>query len=248
MTRPSTPPNATRAAATLALEHGLELATIAGTGADGKITKGDVAKIVDAGVRGLTPEQQAEWNREHQLRQPVDQVTITPAQRVAVIATIRENPEIGNVAALRAAGVAGTRGQLAQFVDDDDELAGDIREARGYGNERIVAEITRRAIDGWDEPVFHDGEIVGSVRKFDGRLLTLLAKAHVPEFRDVTRHELTGPNGGPVEVQNTDVADALDRFGATLRRLAGSVADEPGGNIREAATARPALPPGEPRS
>jgi hypothetical protein len=116
MTRPSTPPSATRAAATLALEHGIELATIAGTGAGGKITKGDVAKLVDAGVRGLTPEQQAEWNREHQLRQPVDQVTITPAQRAAVIATIRENPEIGNVAALRAAGVAGTRGQLAQFA------------------------------------------------------------------------------------------------------------------------------------
>lgn len=41
-----------------------------------------------------------------------------------------------------------------------------------------------RARDGWDEPVFQQGTMVGTKRKFDTQLLLTLLKRHMPEYRD----------------------------------------------------------------
>ena len=45
---PATTTDATDAAKALADEHGLDLATVTGTGADGRITKDDVQQAIDA--------------------------------------------------------------------------------------------------------------------------------------------------------------------------------------------------------
>lgn len=161
---------------------------------------------------------------------------LTDEQRTAFLDYVRKHKTCSVREACEQVGVK--RKQIRHLKRVDDEFAGDYREARGYANEQIVAEISRRAIEGWDEPVFHNGEIVGEIRKFDGRLLTLLAKAYVPEFRDVTRLEHTGPGGGPVEVENPDVAAALDRFTTTIGRLAERAAESRGA-VRE-------LEPGSP--
>ncbi len=44
---PDDGPDATDAAKALAAEHGINLASVAGTGQDGRITKDDVQKVVD---------------------------------------------------------------------------------------------------------------------------------------------------------------------------------------------------------
>lgn len=155
---------------------------------------------------------------------------LTDEQRTAFLAYIEQNKSCSVREACEHVGVK--RKQVRHLKRVDDEFAADYREARGYANEHIVAEISRRAIEGWDEPVFHNGEIVGEIRKYDGRLLTLLAKAYVPEFRDVTRLEHTGPGGGPLEVDNPDVAAALDRFTTTIGRLAERAAESRGA-VRE---------------
>lgn len=41
-----------------------------------------------------------------------------------------------------------------------------------------------RAKEGWDEPVYQQGMMVGTKRKFSDRMLELLLKRHIPEFRD----------------------------------------------------------------
>ncbi|MHC4545759.1 MAG: hypothetical protein ACYSYL_14765 [Planctomycetota bacterium] len=41
-----------------------------------------------------------------------------------------------------------------------------------------------RAKEGWDEPVYQQGMMVGTKRKFDHTLLLALLKRHIPEFRD----------------------------------------------------------------
>jgi hypothetical protein len=42
-------------------------------------------------------------------------------------------------------------------------------------------EARRRAVDGWLEPVFHKGEVIGHIHRYsDGLLLRLLA-AHLPK-------------------------------------------------------------------
>jgi len=51
--------------------------------------------------------------------------------------------------------------------------------------DRLETEMARRAIDGYDEPVFYKGEEVGSIRKHSDTLAITLAKAVRPErFRD----------------------------------------------------------------
>ncbi len=50
----------------------------------------------------------------------------------------------------------------------------------------IEETIIDRAIHGWDEPVYSQrlGTQIGSIRRFDNKLLELLAKRHIAAFRD----------------------------------------------------------------
>jgi hypothetical protein len=44
----------------------------------------------------------------------------------------------------------------------------------------LEAEARRRAVEGWDEPVYQKGELVGVVRKFSDTLLITLMRADRP--------------------------------------------------------------------
>src|SRR6266516_5428059 len=139
-----------------------------------------------------------------------------PHERVKFLEHIRRNPACGIGDAARVA--SSTRKQFKMLQQSDPEFAEDYREARGYGDEAIRAEIRRRALEGWEEPVFGSlgpgagsGEI-GRVRKFSDRLLVKLAEAHLPEFKDARRLELTGADGGPVAVEGRLVVGIGDVF------------------------------------
>lgn len=54
--------------------------------------------------------------------------------------------------------------------------------------ELIEAEIKRRAIDGWDQPVFYQGLPCGTLRKYSDRMLELYAKRHISAYRE--RHQM----------------------------------------------------------
>lgn len=43
------------------------------------------------------------------------------------------------------------------------------------------AELKRRAVDGWEEPRFHEGELVGTVRKYSDTCLIFMLKALAPD-------------------------------------------------------------------
>jgi hypothetical protein len=67
---------------------------------------------------------------------------------------------------------------------------------------QLEDEARRRAHDGWEEPVWHLGQQCGTVRKFSDTLLIFLLKANKPEkYRETSRHEITGANGGPVKYE-----------------------------------------------
>lgn len=54
-------------------------------------------------------------------------------------------------------------------------------------------EITRRAVEGVEEPVFHRGEVVGHVRKYSDNLLMFMTKARDPDkYRERTEVRHTG--------------------------------------------------------
>jgi hypothetical protein len=77
-------------------------------------------------------------------------------------------------------------------------------EALEVALDALEAEARRRALEGWDEPVFHAGEICGHIRKYDAALLMFLMKAYRPEFRDHARVEHSGDTTVRVEYADGD--------------------------------------------
>jgi len=82
------------------------------------------------------------------------------------------------------------------------EEAGDVLEA----------EVRRRAVDGWLEPVWFQGKQVGEQRKFSELLLIFLTKKANPAFRD--NHRVDVAVQGRVEIDS-----ARDRLAAKLETM-----------------------------
>ncbi len=92
--------------------------------------------------------------------------------------------------------------------------------------ESIEQEIHRRAIEGWDEPVYQKGELVGTVRRYSDRMLELKAKRHIAEYRDKVTVDQTVRGGVMVVPGQAADADAWEKeFGEKAR---GTTRHEPG--------------------
>jgi hypothetical protein len=106
----------------------------------------------------------------------------------------------GNISAsARRAGVGRATVYRHRAGEPDFREAWD--EAMETAADALEAEIRRRAVDGWDEPVFHEGRICGYIRRYDDRLLMFLMRALRPEFRDNAPVRPTGDRPEPVRVE-----------------------------------------------
>ena len=95
-----------------------------------------------------------------------------------------------------AAGV--TRNALFDWLHNDTEFQDMYEHARERFEDELEAEAFRRAREGWDEPVYQGGKLVGTKRMHSDRMLELMLKAKLPEYRD--KHEITGKDGAPLLV------------------------------------------------
>jgi hypothetical protein len=66
----------------------------------------------------------------------------------------------------------------------DPEFRAAWDEALEVAMDDMEAEARRRAVDGWDEPVFYEGKVCGHIRKYSDTLIMFLMKAYRPAFRD----------------------------------------------------------------
>lgn len=73
---------------------------------------------------------------------------------------------------------------VKSHLKDDPDFKDAYDEAYGDFKELIETEIMRRAIMGWEEPVYQQGMLAGTVRKYDSRLLELLVKRHIPAYKE----------------------------------------------------------------
>jgi hypothetical protein len=85
------------------------------------------------------------------------------------------------------------------------DIDGNFEHAEALIGATIHEEIRRRAIDGWDVPIFYQGKQSGSIGKYSDRLLLLLAKAHCPEFRHYATAEHCGQPDVRVRVEFADI-------------------------------------------
>lgn len=106
------------------------------------------------------------------------------------------------------------------WLQKDPEYAAAFAEAEEQAVEVLEREMRRRAVEGVEEPVWHKGEQVGSVRKYSDVLLIFALKAARPErYRDNHRVELAG----------TVTHVATTAFDVEIEQLLGAVAGQDGG-------------------
>lgn len=84
--------------------------------------------------------------------------------------------------------------------DKDEAFEKAWDEAVECATDQLLEEARRRAALGVTEPVYYQGKIVGGVRRYSDNLLMFLIKARRPEYRDRSRFEVTGKDGGPLEL------------------------------------------------
>jgi hypothetical protein len=84
------------------------------------------------------------------------------------------------------------------------ELWADALEAYA---DKLEAEAFRRAVEGTQKGVWHQGVRVGNEQQYSDSLLALMLKAkRKREYGDASKLELTGADGGPVKVEESPYA------------------------------------------
>jgi hypothetical protein len=87
-------------------------------------------------------------------------------------------------------------------------------EAIESGTEALEDEARRRAVDGWEENVYQQGELAGTVRRYSDGLLTFLLKGRRPEkYRDTAAVQLG------VNVRELHIAPDPDQATRVLEKL-----------------------------
>jgi hypothetical protein len=92
--------------------------------------------------------------------------------------------------------------------------------------EEAEAELKIRGVDGWEEPVFHNGELCGTKRKYSDTCLIFMLKALDPaKYREAAQVEIHNQvNGGPLPTQGerkkmeADLADMVRGLQAAAAR------------------------------
>jgi hypothetical protein len=101
---------------------------------------------------------------------------VTEARQGAFLAALRAT---GNVRSACEAAKVGRR--TAYHWREDATFKAQWDEALQDACDLLEREARRRAVDGWPEPVWHKGEMCGTVQKYSDRMLELLLIAHRPE-------------------------------------------------------------------
>lgn len=124
----------------------------------------------------------------------------------AFLAAYAKTCRIG--AAADAAGIS--RQSHYDWLKADAEYPAMFAEARILADQVLEDAAIDRAVEGWDEPVFHEGKVCGAVRKRSDRLLELILRTRLRKiYGDRQSIELTGKDGVPLI--------PLEAFDAILR-------------------------------
>lgn len=109
--------------------------------------------------------------------------------------------ETGLVAtAARETGVSTSTANNLRRADEEFATAWDAALDQAY--DKMEIEMQRRAFSGTDEPVYHQGEVVGRVTKYSDRLAMFLMTGY-RKRKFASRTELTGPDGAGLGISAT---------------------------------------------
>jgi len=97
----------------------------------------------------------------------------------------------------KAAAYAGVSAQtVVNARKEDPRFDEAVTEAVQIYNEELEMAALRRAVDGWEEPVYQRGDLVGTVHKYSDRLLEMMLRANNREkFGDQIRQDINVNSG-----------------------------------------------------
>lgn len=95
---------------------------------------------------------------------------MTPEMKAAILEMLEEVPNI--TAVRKMFGISSSA--IYDARNSDPEWSKAIDEARESGYDMMEEEARRRAVEGWNEPVYYKGECMGEVRRYSDSLLKFL--------------------------------------------------------------------------
>lgn len=132
------------------------------------------------------------------------------------------------------------------WVNTDPDFAAQLEQAKVQVVETYEQEIHRRGVEGWDEPVYQGGKLVGVVRKYSDVLLIFRTKALAPDrYRDrfhvsadVTHHD----GDSKLDAEISSLMDAFELLGEGALPLGAGDSDQRqnGSDSRSNGAAHPA--------
>jgi len=126
----------------------------------------------------------------------------------------------GNVRrACEAAGIA--RSWAYELREKDATFAAEWKQAALDAADLIEEKLLSRGLEGWEEPVYQGGQLVGTVTRFAHNIAMQILKAGNPEkYGDRTELRHSGPDGGPIQIQQqTDLSRLTDEQLAQLAQI-----------------------------
>lgn len=86
-----------------------------------------------------------------------------------------------------------SRQRMYELRDEDPDFRKRWDAAVEIGTDALEDEATRRALEGWEDPVFYQGKNVSTIRKYSDVLLIVQLKARRPgKYRENIHTEHTG--------------------------------------------------------
>jgi hypothetical protein len=130
----------------------------------------------------------------------------TKEKQERFLCALADNPNVSAVCQSEAI----SRATAYYERDRDEEFRAAWDAAVQLGTRALEDEAIRRAREGTEEPVFYQGAVCGSVRKYSDVLLIFLLKARDPKYRERSALELSGPGGGPVQSVGIQTSDPIE--------------------------------------
>jgi hypothetical protein len=107
-----------------------------------------------------------------------------------------------------------SRQSVYMWRDKDSNFRAAFERAQIESIEHLEKEAHRRAVDGWEEPVFRESGMIGTVRKYSDTLLIFLLKGAAPEkYKD--RQDIRHSGGvaiGTSSISTEEEREAFRRF------------------------------------
>jgi hypothetical protein len=116
--------------------------------------------------------------------------------------------ETGNIS--KSAEIAGiNRRDHYDWLKNDEKYVDAFAKSAQIAGDSLEAEGFKRALEGWEEPVFYQGEQTATIRKFSDTLLIFLLKGAKPnKYSDRSLHTLQNPDGSAANLVQVIFKDA----------------------------------------